>query len=67
MNTINHKGVMLGKTLIATTVGAVLLAACAAAPIALRALGPDHACRCLLEQAPSQEKRRPLPVGAPPN
>jgi outer membrane protein OmpA-like peptidoglycan-associated protein len=33
MNTSNHKGVMLGKTLIATTVAGVLLAACAAAPL----------------------------------
>ena len=33
MNTINHRGVMLGKTLIATTVASVLLAACAAAPV----------------------------------
>ena len=33
MNTINHRGVMLGKTLIATTVASVLLAACAAAPL----------------------------------
>jgi len=33
MNTINHKGVMLGRTLIATTVASVLLAACAAAPV----------------------------------
>jgi outer membrane protein OmpA-like peptidoglycan-associated protein len=33
MNTINHRGVMLGETLIATTVAAVLLAACTAAPL----------------------------------
>ena len=33
MNTVNHKGVMLGRTLIATTVASVLLAACAAAPV----------------------------------
>ena len=33
MNTINHKGVMLGRTLIATMVASVLLAACAAAPV----------------------------------
>jgi outer membrane protein OmpA-like peptidoglycan-associated protein len=33
MNTINHRGVMLGRTLIATTVASVLLAACAAAPV----------------------------------
>jgi len=33
MNTINHKGVMPGRTLIATMVASVLLAACAAAPV----------------------------------
>ena len=33
MNTINPRGVMLRKTLIATTVASVLLAACAAAPV----------------------------------
>jgi outer membrane protein OmpA-like peptidoglycan-associated protein len=33
MNTINHRGVMLGKTLIAAAVASVLLAACAAAPL----------------------------------
>jgi len=37
--------------------------ACAAAPIALRALGPGHACRCLLEQAPPRTERSPQPVG----
>jgi peptide/nickel transport system ATP-binding protein len=41
-------------------------AACAAAPVALRVLGPDHACRCLLEQAPLRESRQPVPLGAPP-
>jgi outer membrane protein OmpA-like peptidoglycan-associated protein len=33
MNTVNHNGVNLVKTLIATTVASVLLAACAAAPV----------------------------------
>jgi outer membrane protein OmpA-like peptidoglycan-associated protein len=33
MNTINDRGVVLGKTLIATIVASVLLAACAAAPL----------------------------------
>lgn len=33
MNTVNRKGVMLGRTLLATTVASVLLAACAAAPV----------------------------------
>ena len=33
MNTIKNRGMMLGKTLIATTVAAVLLAACAATPV----------------------------------
>ena len=33
MNTINPRGVMLSKALIATSVAAVLLAACAAAPV----------------------------------
>ena len=39
-------------------------AACAAAPVALRALGPGHACRCLLDEAPPRELRREQPVGA---
>jgi len=33
-------------------------AACAAAPVALRPLGPDRACRCLLEEAPRLPARR---------
>ena len=37
---------------------------CAAAPIALRALGPGHACRCLLDQVPPREMRNEQPVGA---
>ncbi len=60
MNTINHKGVMLGKTLIATTVAAVLLAACAAAP-----LKPDGAAEARikltqLQSDPNLASRAPL-------
>jgi outer membrane protein OmpA-like peptidoglycan-associated protein len=60
MNTINHKGVMLGKTLIATTVAAVLLAACAAAP-----LMPDGAAEARikltqLQSDPNLASRAPL-------
>src|ERR1700732_1934280 len=60
MNPINHKGVMLGKTLIATTVAAVLLAACAAAP-----LKPDGAAEARdkltqLQSDPNLASRAPL-------
>jgi outer membrane protein OmpA-like peptidoglycan-associated protein len=60
MNTINHRGVMLGKTLIATTVASVLLAACAAAP-----LKPDGAAEARskltqLQSDPNLASRVPL-------
>src|SRR5579871_3085387 len=52
MNTINHRGVMQGKTLIATTVAAVLLAACAVAP-----LKPDGAAEARNELTQLQSDR----------
>ena len=60
MNTINHRGVMLGKTLIATTVASVLLAACAATP-----LKPDGAAEARnkltqLQSDPNLASRAPL-------
>ncbi len=60
MNTINQRGVMLGKTLIATTVASVLLAACAAAP-----LKPDGAAQARdkltqLQSDPNLASRVPL-------
>jgi outer membrane protein OmpA-like peptidoglycan-associated protein len=60
MNTINRRGVMLGKTLIATTVASVLLAACAAAP-----LKPDGAAEARnkltqLQSDPNLASRAPL-------
>jgi outer membrane protein OmpA-like peptidoglycan-associated protein len=60
MNTINHRGVMLGKTLIATTVASVLLAACAAAP-----LKPDGAAEARnkltqLQSDPNLASRAPM-------
>ncbi len=41
-------------------------AACAAAPVPLRAQGRDRACRCLLEPASAQIKRLEQPVVIPP-
>jgi outer membrane protein OmpA-like peptidoglycan-associated protein len=60
MNTINRRGVMLGKTPIVTTVAAVLLAACAAAP-----LKPDGAAEARneltqLQSDPNLATRAPL-------
>ena len=60
MKTINHRGVMLGRTLIATTVASVLLAACAAAP-----LKPDGAVEARnkltqLQSDPNLASRAPL-------
>lgn len=60
MNTINHRGVMLSKTLIATTVASVLLAACAAAP-----LKPDGAAEARykltrLQSDPNLASRAPM-------
>jgi outer membrane protein OmpA-like peptidoglycan-associated protein len=60
MNTINHSGVLLGKTLIATAVAAVLLTACAAAP-----LKPDGAAEARnkltrLQSDPNLASRAPL-------
>jgi len=60
MNTINHRGVMLRKTLIATVVASVLLAACAAAPVK-----PDGAAEARnkltqLQSDPNLASRAPL-------
>jgi outer membrane protein OmpA-like peptidoglycan-associated protein len=64
MNTINYGGVRLGKTLIATTVASVLLAACAAAP-----LKPDGAAEARnkltqLQSDPNLASRAPLAMQA---
>jgi peptide/nickel transport system ATP-binding protein len=40
--------------------------ACAAAPIALRQRGGDHACRCLLDALPYQPNPGHRPIGASP-
>jgi len=60
MNTVNQSGVNLVKTLVATTVAAVLLAACAAAP-----LKPDGAAEARnkltqLQSDPNLTNRAPL-------
>ncbi|MFZ1904836.1 MAG: OmpA family protein [Steroidobacteraceae bacterium] len=60
MNTINHMHATLGRTLIATTVASVLLAACAAAP-----LQPDGAAEARnkltqLRSDPNLASRAPL-------
>jgi outer membrane protein OmpA-like peptidoglycan-associated protein len=62
MNTINHSGVNLRRTLIATTVASVLLAACAAAP-----LKPDGAAEVRskltqLQSDPNLASRAPLAI-----
>jgi outer membrane protein OmpA-like peptidoglycan-associated protein len=62
MNTVNHSGVNLAKTLIATTVASVLLAACAEAP-----LKPDGAAEARykltqLQSDPNLTNRAPLAV-----
>jgi outer membrane protein OmpA-like peptidoglycan-associated protein len=62
MNTVNHSGVNLVKTLIATTVASVLLAACAAAP-----LKPDGAAEARskltqLQSDPNLANRAPLAI-----
>jgi outer membrane protein OmpA-like peptidoglycan-associated protein len=62
MNTVNHSGVNLRKTLIATTVASVLLAACAAAP-----LKPDGAAEVRsrltqLQSDPNLAGRAPLAI-----
>jgi len=60
MNTINQRGVMVGRALIATTVAAVLLSACAAAP-----LKPDGAAEARnkltqLQSDPNLASRVPM-------
>jgi outer membrane protein OmpA-like peptidoglycan-associated protein len=62
MNTISHSGLNLGKTLIATTVASLLLAACAAAP-----LKPDGAAEARskltqLQSEPNLANRAPLAI-----
>jgi len=62
MNTVNQSGVNLVKTLVATTVASVLLAACAAAP-----LKPDGAAEARnkltqLQSDPNLTNRAPLAI-----
>jgi outer membrane protein OmpA-like peptidoglycan-associated protein len=62
MNPLNHSGVLVRKTLIATTVASVLLAACAAAP-----LKPDGAVEVRsqltqLQADPNLASRAPLAI-----
>lgn len=62
MNTINHRGLMLGKTLIATTVAAVLLAACAAAPVKPDGAAEARSKLTQLQSDPNLAGRAPLAV-----
>jgi outer membrane protein OmpA-like peptidoglycan-associated protein len=62
MNTINHRGLMLGKTLIATTVAAVLLAACAAAPVKPDGAAEARSKLTQLQSDPNLAARAPLAV-----
>jgi outer membrane protein OmpA-like peptidoglycan-associated protein len=62
MSTINHRGAMLGKALIATTVAAVLLAACAAAPVKPDGAAEARSKLTQLESDPNLADRAPLAV-----
>jgi outer membrane protein OmpA-like peptidoglycan-associated protein len=62
MNTINPRGVMLSKTLIATSVAAVLLAACAAAPVKPDGAADARSKLTQLQSDPSLAGRAPLAV-----
>jgi outer membrane protein OmpA-like peptidoglycan-associated protein len=62
MNTINHGAVMLSKTLIATTVAAVLLAACAAAPVKPDGAADARSKLTQLQADPDLAGRAPLAV-----
>ncbi len=62
MNTINHRGVMLSRTLIATTVAAVLLVACAAAPVKPDGAAEARSKLTQLQSDPNLAGRAPLAV-----
>jgi outer membrane protein OmpA-like peptidoglycan-associated protein len=62
MNTINPRGVRLSKTLIATSVAAVLLAACAAAPVKPDGAADARSKLTQLQSDPSLAGRAPLAV-----
>ena len=62
MNTINPRGVMLSKALIATSVAAVLLAACAAAPVKPDGAADARSKLTQLQSDPSLAGRAPLAV-----
>jgi outer membrane protein OmpA-like peptidoglycan-associated protein len=62
MNTINPRGAKLSKTLIATSVAAVLLAACAAAPVKPDGAADARSKLTQLQSDPSLAGRAPLAV-----
>ena len=62
MNTINLRGVMLSNALIATSVAAVLLAACAAAPVKPDGAADARSKLTQLQSDPSLAGRAPLAV-----
>ena len=62
MNRINHRGAMPAKTLIAATVAAVVLAACAAAPLKPDGAAEARAKLTQLQSDPSLAGRAPLAI-----
>lgn len=62
MNTIKHRSVTLSKTLIATTVAAALLAACAAAPVKPDGAADARSKLTQLQSDPNLAGRAPLAV-----
>jgi outer membrane protein OmpA-like peptidoglycan-associated protein len=62
MNTINPRGVMLRKTLIAATVASVLLAACAAAPVKPDGAAEARSKLTQLQSDPNLAGRAPVAV-----
>jgi outer membrane protein OmpA-like peptidoglycan-associated protein len=62
MNPVNHSGVIVRKTLIATTVAAVLLAACAAAPLKPDGAGAVRSKLTELQADPNLASRAPLAI-----
>jgi outer membrane protein OmpA-like peptidoglycan-associated protein len=62
MNTINLRGVTLRKTLIATTVASVLLAACAATPVKPDGAAEARSKLTLLQSDPNLAGRAPVAV-----
>jgi len=62
MNTINPRGVMLRKTLIATTVASVLLAACAAAPVKPDGAAEARSKLTQLQSDPNLAGRAPVAI-----